>query len=1099
MRQLFLNIFFLIGFQITLLGQDQGYVTSYPGNNSRGLINDVMSNLNKSSGALSLSLPITTLSSHQLKDLDVFISYNATGIKVDDENGIIGLNWQLIAGGQITRVVNDLPDERIDGYINHSGTYMHRASKGEVQFDIQRISDKSADDYFFSFMGNNGRFSILPNGLPVCIPRSDLRIRYTIDAGNITSWEIMDSNGFRYIFDLAEHNTSIHEKFTKKNTASQPLSEASFNTPYYLDLVNGLSNVNFQWDKFVEKAKEEYVATWHLTKVYDLNEELLFELGYRKSGKVITNQNFREKLVTNTIGVLSNTNYPSVISYDVYKSTFEYQPYYLSFIRSEKGELRFFYKSILSYKDEILTSIQKYNRDNVLTENYELTYKALQNAKISRLFLERINKNNDFFLSLEYHGLSGGFWIDKHYPNSPYVDAWGYFKEEHGIQYKSRLSNYSYRDIEVGSPNNRLIPDLGSTLRGALKSIENRFGKKQSFAFELNQSGQSSDNQSYMTGGLRLKEKITEDNGKQTINTKYSYTNYVDFYPFDNMCAVGGGDYNYLHAEVFTRFSPYNDWTVRSSFFSISNNLPLNHYKQVAEIFSNGSRRVSDFNEGGVHSKNYVISKPYQIQEFSANGLPTKKVLLTYRSFIKNDIPFFDGVNLNNTLVEYYKLRSIETTQYDSNGKKLTHSKKKYEHNPFGQIRKITDEISNSEKRIMYASDLITSPLYRGSQSLVKCDNYLYKYSNYGINVPDLMVSGGYSADFDDFMNSECLDASMIRQELHEPITENLQAYYTLFFRNAIAIPIFYEEVYDGKVRNTTISEWGFYNHKNTNEHFSKQLIQTRTLINSNDNDYSGLSYIIDSNNQLKYTSPNFKISQEKQYSMQDEKIKLGEVSYENQNAIHFLYHSKSNRPKLFLSSQSMGTSSSYSAFFYADFEDSDIPISFIGKGNLVSEAFLGENAFKLNNSTAIQIELRLGSMGQAGYELSFWKKKSNENLNISIDGNTITLHKIKEAGNWEFYIANFNLGKLSASKSNSILKITGSNHILDNILIVPPGSEYEIYGYSAGDEMIYISGDNQNFTILDYDDFQRAKTIRNERNEILRHTIYKDIKGVEY
>ena len=60
-------------------------------------------------GSPNISIPLYEIKSKELS-LPISIGYNATGIKVSDVAGNVGLNWNLIAGGLISRSVVDKPD-----------------------------------------------------------------------------------------------------------------------------------------------------------------------------------------------------------------------------------------------------------------------------------------------------------------------------------------------------------------------------------------------------------------------------------------------------------------------------------------------------------------------------------------------------------------------------------------------------------------------------------------------------------------------------------------------------------------------------------------------------------------------------------------------------------------------------------------------------------------------------------------------------------------------------------------------------------------------------------------------------------------------------
>src|SRR4030095_16024401 len=76
---------------------------------TQGLINFLEFANVGNNGAPDIMIPLYEIQSRELA-LSLSLSYNASGIKVADEAGNVGLNWNLIAGGMITRTIRDKED-----------------------------------------------------------------------------------------------------------------------------------------------------------------------------------------------------------------------------------------------------------------------------------------------------------------------------------------------------------------------------------------------------------------------------------------------------------------------------------------------------------------------------------------------------------------------------------------------------------------------------------------------------------------------------------------------------------------------------------------------------------------------------------------------------------------------------------------------------------------------------------------------------------------------------------------------------------------------------------------------------------------------------
>ncbi len=63
-------------------------------------------------GSANIGIPIYDFSNSH-GSFGVSLGFNTKGLKVDDLSGPVGTGWNLNAGGGISRVVKDLPDELV--------------------------------------------------------------------------------------------------------------------------------------------------------------------------------------------------------------------------------------------------------------------------------------------------------------------------------------------------------------------------------------------------------------------------------------------------------------------------------------------------------------------------------------------------------------------------------------------------------------------------------------------------------------------------------------------------------------------------------------------------------------------------------------------------------------------------------------------------------------------------------------------------------------------------------------------------------------------------------------------------------------------------
>ena len=128
--------------------------------------------VNHATGVPQINIPLFTIEEDGLT-LPISLSYHASGIKVDQLSGVVGLGWTLHAGGGIFRQVNGIVDE--DGWLIPSKRgrvtpqwlNQHPLSSRQTQDEIAISSwadDYQPDDFNFHFAGYSGDFVFDTNG-----------------------------------------------------------------------------------------------------------------------------------------------------------------------------------------------------------------------------------------------------------------------------------------------------------------------------------------------------------------------------------------------------------------------------------------------------------------------------------------------------------------------------------------------------------------------------------------------------------------------------------------------------------------------------------------------------------------------------------------------------------------------------------------------------------------------------------------------------------------------------------------------------------------------------------------------------------------------
>lgn len=223
-------------------------------------------------GTPNVSIPLYEHKGREL-NLPITLVYDAQAIKVEEQASWVGLHWNLVAGGRVSRIVNGLPDDSAP-----SGAQRDYQTMFDTNFRNQliRYTDvshtyNSLEDVkrYFQFMdlANKNRsdvaqdyFSVSAPGLDemVVIDLGDLKARSLKNPrtkveyqgnGTINSWVITSDNGTQYIFDVQE------KTYKQGNDASAS---------------GGII--------------QEYVSSWLLTKIISPTKKDEYEFSYTDSG-----------------------------------------------------------------------------------------------------------------------------------------------------------------------------------------------------------------------------------------------------------------------------------------------------------------------------------------------------------------------------------------------------------------------------------------------------------------------------------------------------------------------------------------------------------------------------------------------------------------------------------------------------------------------------------------------------------------------------------------------------------------------------------------------------------------------------------------------
>lgn len=127
-------------------------------------------------GSAVVNIPLFELSTSTLS-LPLGLTYSSNGIKVNDIPSKVGMGWNLLAGGSISRIVHD----EADGESNYLPPPANLETHNQTLLTYLTIADwedndTEFDEYSYSFNGQSGKFFLDPATNGKSVEHSNLRI-----------------------------------------------------------------------------------------------------------------------------------------------------------------------------------------------------------------------------------------------------------------------------------------------------------------------------------------------------------------------------------------------------------------------------------------------------------------------------------------------------------------------------------------------------------------------------------------------------------------------------------------------------------------------------------------------------------------------------------------------------------------------------------------------------------------------------------------------------------------------------------------------------------------------------------------------------------
>jgi hypothetical protein len=730
------------------------------------------------------------------------LSYDASGLRIDEEATWSGLGWNLTCGGFIVREMKGGRDEyHAGGYarpqvnpwiwnsaafddITSTTSFVSDADADQVVFKMRSGLDTQPDEFHFTINGRSGKFYLDQNGNPVTDDK--VSITYTLEPCslsqtafcNLLTFTITDEFGIKYHFSARELQT-VSSYYS--GAGIYPVSESGEYVEWYMtsmETPDGLAKINFEYDL----SKNSPGSTWELRT---------------------SSEQFK---VLNKAGTIYKI-------YDYNISQIRQGMVFLSRIYTDNEEILF---DKLPYNGRLQAKLDKIRIRNRITEQ-EWHYKFFtSDFGVSKFLLDAISKVSgsvqETFYQFSYNpesvAVSYGDCQEFSYAG---LDHWGY---HNGAKvYQSRIPSgetmFNYQNLPVVPISNRSV-NSSAAKAGSLERITLPTKGSINFEYESNDYGYVGSTALPFTksaGGLRLKKIAYNDGDEETIDV-------VKIFNYQS-------EENPLLSSGVLPFEPIYNFNYASDDYSCNqwvNNpiLPIDiGYSQVTEINNDGSKLVYRFNS----SKEYPpTSDPGDLAiTYHSHGAGIWTQLYKRNTDLSN--PYFKSDFVNNHMRGTLKDKLV----YDNQGNKVQETHYDYTSWIVGKLLSIkqsyfeliTPSNTNYPGVPNSVSFLLKHYINLGRYELSKETVKTYQSGDY---VNPLVRSTEYVYNSNYFVKETSelgSDGKEVKNFFSYPTDYNNSTMNgvigTLRSINAIALPIEVLKTVDGKITEGTVYEYDNY------------------------------------------------------------------------------------------------------------------------------------------------------------------------------------------------------------------------------------------------------------------------------------------------
>lgn len=298
--------------------------TSNPNGGSQVSVTDDNNNLsydknfdvNLYTGTVNINIPIQKIQEDNL-DLNIGLSYDATGVLVNNISGIVGQNWNLYAGGAITRKIKGMCFDELTYFPNlnqaggggkqslqvgffHSKSILNRNdwdTASHLKKILRRAMSESTysdgllnefytwkldtepDIFYFDFFGKSGYFFMGEDGNWKVSSKDNLKIQFNLDNDLINP-----TDGIQH----TQYGGPISPNYERKSIGRITLIDDKGYQYIFGD--NDVKNIDINLGSYYDTDFiYAYSMKWNLKKVIGPNGKILFSFEYTTGQYFLTN------------------------------------------------------------------------------------------------------------------------------------------------------------------------------------------------------------------------------------------------------------------------------------------------------------------------------------------------------------------------------------------------------------------------------------------------------------------------------------------------------------------------------------------------------------------------------------------------------------------------------------------------------------------------------------------------------------------------------------------------------------------------------------------------------------------------------------------